>query len=167
MIPIRCRISLFLTFFWFSNPALTQAVKPGEKNNLQTHLPKVFLIGEYEQAYEELIGEYDLLLMIAFNNDMEKAYEIWASILIAMEEYARVQQFDLNGLKLWINLFLGADGSIQHIVYYPKPNSRNMAFEHLTAFLLSFSKTFQLKEPLPSKCSHYGSASFPTFLKRN
>jgi hypothetical protein len=160
-------IILIISCIWIPGQMQAQAAKPVERITAQGYLPKVFLIGEYEQPYEQLIGEYDLLLMSAFNNDMKKAYEVWTTILIDMEEYAKLQQFDLNGLKLWINLFLNADGTIQHIVYYPKPNSRNMSFDNLTAFMLSFAKTYQLKDLVQAKCSHYGSASFPTFLKKN
>ena len=130
------------------------------------NLPKSFLIGEYEQPYEQLINNYNQLLLTVCNNDMSRAYDIWAKVLSDMEDYSKQMNFNLNGLKLWMNMFFNADGTIQHIVYFPKPNSRNMQFEQLTAFLTSFCKYYNQKVPVAVKCSHYGSASFPIFDKR-
>jgi hypothetical protein len=133
----------------------------------QPNLPKVFMIGEYEKPYENMSVAYEKLLLHIYKDDMNRAFEAWTSVLISMEEYAKEVSFNINGLKLWMNVFFNVDGSIQHIVYFPKPNSRNMEFEHLTNFFTSFCKVYRFPNPIPEKCSHFGSASFPTFAKRN
>ncbi len=133
----------------------------------QAGLPRVFMIGEYEKPYENMSAVYDKLLLAIYQDDIDKAFRAWTSVLVSMEDYSREVSFNLNGLKLWMNVFFNVDGSIQHIVYYPKPNSRNMQFEQLTNFLISFCKVYHFKDPVPVKCSHFGSASFPTFAKRN
>lgn len=133
----------------------------------QKLLPRVFMIGEYEKPYDKLTSTYEKLLLHIYKDDIQKAFSGWTSVLISMEDYAKEASFNLNGLKLWMNVFFNIDGSIQHIVYYPKPNSRNMEFEQLTNFFISFCKTYRYPDPIPVKCSHFGSASFPTFMKRN
>jgi hypothetical protein len=107
------------------------------------NLPRVFMIGEYEKPYEKMSSVYSRLLLNVYHDDIDKAF------------------------SLWMNVFFNVDGSIQHIVYYPKPNSRNMQFDQLTNFLISFCNVYQFKDPIPNRCSHFGSASFPTFAKRN
>ncbi len=133
----------------------------------QPSLPRVFMIGEYEKPYENMSAGYEKLLLNIYKDDVDKAFYAWTSVLISMEDYAKEVSFNLNGLKLWINVFFNTDGTIQHIVYFPKPNSRNMEFEQLTNFFISFCKVYHFKDPIPVKCSHFGSASFPTFAKRN
>jgi hypothetical protein len=135
--------------------------KPQEGNAL----PRSFMIGEYEQPYENLINQYDKLLLTVCDNNMPRAFDLWNQVMADIEAYSIQNQFDLNGLKLWMNVFFNADGTIQHIVYFPKPNSRNMQFDKLTAFFAAFTKSYQLKPVLSSKCSHYGSASFPGVQK--
>lgn len=131
-----------------------------------SQLPRAFMIGEHEKMYESMMGRYDKPLLYLYQNDLQKAFQAWMGVLMDMEEYARKTSFDLNGLKLWINIFLNEDGSIQHIVYFPKPNSRNMPFEKLSQFLNQFIDTYRFKDPVNIKCSHFGSVSFPTFAKR-
>ncbi len=133
----------------------------------QTNLPRVFMIGEYEKPYESMSAGYDKMLLNAYGDDLTRAFYAWTSILMEMENYAREVHFDLSGLKLWMNVFINQDGTIQHIVYFPKPNSRNMEFELLTDFLNNFCKVYRFKDPLTVKCAHFGSASFPTFISRN
>lgn len=129
-------------------------------------LPRVFLLGEHERAYERMMGQYDKLLMQVYQEDMGKAYKIWSGFLMALEDQSKALGFELNGLKLWINVFFNPDGTIQHIVYFPKPNSKNMNFDQLTNFFLNFSKTYKLSDAVPFRCSHFGSAGFPTFLQK-
>ena len=94
---------------------------------------------------------------------MNKAYKLWVSLLKDLERFANDKDFDLKGTKIWINLFWNADGSIRNIVYYPKPNSKNMDFALLSDFLSYFAFSYQLALTNETPFSHYGSASFPTF----
>jgi len=84
-------------------------------------------------------------------------------LLSDMEQYAEKSDFDIKGIKIWLNVFWNPDGTIKHLVYFPKPNSRNMDFKLLTKFMEKFRTTYEM-ESLTAKCySHCGSASFPTF----
>ncbi|NOT36143.1 MAG: hypothetical protein HOP11_02065 [Saprospiraceae bacterium] len=138
----------------------------GDTKNSKPGLPTCFLTGEYELAYDLLLEEYDKALVTVCDNDNEKAYAIWSTILFDLSEYAKTTEMDLNGVKLWINIFFNNNGSIKHIVYYPKPNSRNMDFDKLTSFFTSFCNTYKVKETLKHKCMLSATASFPIFVKK-
>ena len=80
-----------------------------------------------------------------------------------IEKYAEKSEFDIKGIKIWLNVFWNSDGTIKHLVYFPKPNSRNMDFDLLTLYLGKFVENYKM-EALDRACfSHYGSAAFPTF----
>ncbi|MGB4969538.1 MAG: hypothetical protein WBO31_08405 [Saprospiraceae bacterium] len=161
-----CFNPLFLVFLFYAYTGIAQPAF-SNKNFQGEVLPKVFLIGEYEKPFEEMSSNYSTLLLNNYQDDLDKAFNGWTSVLVGMEDYANTISFDLRGLKLWVNIFFNVDGSIQHLVYYPKPNSKNMDFELLTNFFISFCNTYRFKDPISKKCSHIGSASFPTFSKRN
>lgn len=143
-----------------------QAAFPVAKYQEQANLPKAFLLGEYERPYEDLINVFEKSLLNSCNNDIIKTHEVWNSFLMEMEDYSKQVNFDLNGLKLYLNVFFNADGSIQNIVYFPKPNCKNITFDNLTTFMIAFTKTYHLKYPLTERCSHQSNASFPNFIKR-
>lgn len=124
---------------------------------------RAFLIGENEEHFESLVIEHSEQLLNVCNNSMDKAYDSWVSLLKDLEGFAEDRQFDLKGTKIWINIFWNADGSIRNIVYYPKPNSKNMDFALLSDFLSDFASSYQFTLTNEKPFSHYGSASFPTF----
>lgn len=126
-------------------------------------LPAVFQIGQNEEAYESLVSECSNPLLTVCNDSMDLAYRTWMLMLSDMEQYAERSEFDIKGIKIWLNVFWNADGTIKHLVYFPKPNSRNMDFDLLTLFLGKFVKAYKM-DALDSSCfSHIGSAAFPTF----
>ncbi len=129
-------------------------------------MPKVFLIGENEAEYEELVTECNTMLLSVCKDSMNVAYSNWLTMLSDMEEYAKTVDYDIKGVKIWINVFWNGDGTLKHIVYYPKSTSRNMDFEELSAFFSSFINNYQLPVKHYSCYSHYGSATFPTFSRR-
>jgi hypothetical protein len=131
----------------------------------QTSLPEVFLIGEHEAEYESKIKDYNVLLLTVCNNSMDEAYDKWSGMLIQMEEYADSIDYDIKGAKIWINVFWNKSGTIDHIIYYPKPNSKNMDFDRFTAFLKEFTTMYQMEVESTANFSHYGSASFPTHAR--
>ena len=126
---------------------------------------KVSLIGENEKEYEQMMSQCSTPLLFVTNNSMDEAYYLWTSMLSKMETEASAIGLDIKGIKVWMNLFWESDGSIKKIVYYPKPKSKNMDFEQLTAFLESFSMDFNLDVDHETCFSHYGSASFPAVIK--
>lgn len=134
-------------------------------------LPLVFLIGEKEAAYEDLVEECSEPLFSISDNSMDKAYGSWLGMLHDIEVFAVEDSFDIKGVKIWINTFWNGDGSIKHIAYYPKPNSKNIDYDKMTIFLKKFSAQYRFKESFEKCFSHYGSATFPThaqyYLEKN
>ncbi len=129
-------------------------------------LPKVFLIGEYADEFEIASAEYSLQLMDACEQDMNKAYFKWLSMLQEMEDYADGLDFEIKGVKMWIKVFWDKDGTIDHIAYYLKPNSRNVNVDRLSAFFSSFMNQYQFPLEAKEKFSNYGSAAFPIVSRR-
>lgn len=108
-----------------------------------------------------MMSECSTPLLYIADNSMEKAYDIWTGMLSDMTSKASDQGLDIKGVKLWINLFWEADGSIKKIVYYPKPKSKNMDFDQLTAFFQTFADDYNLDIDYESCFSHLGTAAFP------
>ena len=104
--------------------------------------------------------------MSVYQNDIDRAYNGWASCLMDMEDYAATLDFDLKGIKLWLNLYFNPDGTIAHLSWFPKPNSRNVPDEHLTAFFKNFVNQYRLPVTAEKGFQHSTSASFPTFFQR-
>jgi len=123
------------------------------------------MIGQNEIKYEDLVAKCSNPLLTVCQDSMDLAYRRWMGLLSDMEQYAEKSDFDIKGIKIWLNVFWNPDGTIKHLVYFPKPNSRNMNFDNLTKFMFKFMDNYAM-ESLDSKCySHYGSASFPTFAE--
>ena len=127
-------------------------------------LPKVFLIGEHEAQYNKMIANSPDLLMSVCKNDMDKAYAKWLSFLVGLEKAAIENDVNINGVKIWINVFWDEKGAIKHIAFYPKPNSKNMEYEYLSALLKEYAGTFEVGLENTKMFAHYGSASFPSFI---
>ncbi|MEO1262145.1 MAG: hypothetical protein AAFZ15_25290 [Bacteroidota bacterium] len=125
-------------------------------------LPKVFTLGDHSSKYEELMPGYQSLLE-ACEGDMQVAHKKLYSMMKEMEAFAKVVDFDLDGVKAWMHFFFKSDGSIQHIGFHLKPNSRNVDTQKVNTFLKNFSKqyTFPINTDLPF--SHYSTFSFPVF----
>lgn len=132
-----------------------------------TILPPVFLIGEFENQYNELIQDYETLLFTVCDFDMDAAFSKWQSMLREMDSFAKQNDVDLDGVKVWLNVFLEKNGKISHLAYYLKPMSKNIDQAELSAFFKTFIKDYRF--PLLSKgnYSHYGTASFPVYPIRS
>lgn len=128
------------------------------------NLPKVFLIGEHDKAYAEMLETKPELLLNVCEGKMDSAFQVWGNLLVEMEQKALEQNFEINGIKVWINIFWGPDGRIKHISYYPKPNSKNLDYHEFSTFLYEFVATYQPQLTYSKSFAHYGSTSFPTFL---
>lgn len=127
-------------------------------------VPVTFLISEDDDAYGNLVSQTQTSLLEVCDNAMDKAYKKWIYMLADLEEEADRQGFDVKGLKIWMNVFWNPDGSIDHIVYYPKPNSKNIDYNLFTKFLDSFAENYVMDVRTDRGFAHYGSASFPTFV---
>ena len=125
-------------------------------------LPEVFMIGDHELEYESLVVECSDILLNVCDDSMEEAYEHWLLMLHDIEKYALEQDIEIRGIKLWLNVFWNTDGTIKHLVFYPKPNCRNMDFDELSDFFADFTIDYNFTKENANCFAHYGSASFPT-----
>ncbi|HMW38912.1 MAG TPA: hypothetical protein PKD30_08095 [Saprospiraceae bacterium] len=128
-------------------------------------LPNSFLIGEHELAYDAILERYAKGLVAICGNDNDKAFMIWSSILADLVEFSKANNIELNGLKLWMNIFFNDNAGIDYIVYYPKPNSKNMDFDKLTELFINFCRSYKMKVKLGERCILNANASFPLTVK--
>ena len=128
-------------------------------------LPSVFMIGEFELQYESMVVDCSELLLGVCDDSMDEAYKEWLLMLKDIEDYAVSQEFEIRGIKTWLNIFWNEDGTIKHLVFYPKPNSRNMDFEELRQFFASFVAQYTFSKSFEDCFAHYGSAKFPSFAE--
>lgn len=134
--------------------------------NPADHFPAVLIIGDDPDTFESLSGIYKTNLLTACRNNMDLAFSNWMEMMMKIEAYAEKTEFDINGTKMWIKFFWGSDGTIEHIAYHLKPNSRNADLRNLTEFFERFMKAYKFPISFDANYSHYASASFPTFYKR-
>lgn len=151
-------IALLACVFWLANAQYQPVQQEGR-------ITPVGLIGEYEDAFETLAKQHPGILLGVCGKDMDIAYEKWTDMLVAMEDYAERISYDIDGLKTYFYIFWNADGSIRHLAFYPKANSRNIPVEELRAFFKGFVTEYAMSIVASEGYSHYGSASFPTHAR--
>ncbi len=157
------RLVAFFAFIAFI--CINQKLLAQQKSNADTQIASVFYIGENEKGYEKLVQSYDELLFTVCDNNMDQAFEYWSVLLKDIEEYASKSNLDLKGVKLWLNVFWAKNGKIDYIVFYPKPNSKNLDYDTVQNILKRFVDVYQSPIKYSTKFSHYGSAAFPVFSK--
>ncbi|MEL7220990.1 MAG: hypothetical protein AAGJ93_06705, partial [Bacteroidota bacterium] len=72
-------------------------------------LDKIFVLGTDEQRYEQLVGSYSQSLLEATKGDITQAFEGWLDMQKALDSYAAAQNYDLNGVKIWLHVFWATD----------------------------------------------------------
>jgi hypothetical protein len=154
----------FITVFMFLAGCAVYG-QTSVKSNPQMGLPSVFILGEYDKQYNETVPAYGSLLD-ACNGDMQVAYNKLMSLMQEMEAYAALEQYDLKGINAWMHLFFKPDGSIEHIGFHLKPNSRNVSTDRLKEFLEGFARQYKFPLSAGSKFSHYSSFSFPVVVNQ-
>ena len=128
-------------------------------------LPPVFTMGEYDEEYELLAVECHTGLLELSGASMDQAYAYWLKELGEFEAFAKTEDFDIGGVKIWINFFWNPDGSIRHIVFTPKAESRNIDFSRFQDLLKAYAGFASIDIKTESCFSHSGSASFPTHAR--
>ena len=94
------------------------AQSPEQELRTISELPKVFMIGEYEDLYSSLYEQYPGILLHQTENDMDQAFEKWLHMLYSMEEYADKIDYDVKGLKVWLQVFFNKSGKIDYILFF-------------------------------------------------
>lgn len=147
---------------FFACMSFSASAQNGSTTLLQDgSLPKVFLIGQHEEEFEKLTVSYESDLLTVCESDMGIAFDKWMSMMEEMEAYSKQIEYDLNGVKAWFHFFWKADGSIEHIAYYLRPNSKNLDLDEMNAFLVSFMNNYKFPLVTETKYHHYTGAAFP------
>jgi hypothetical protein len=129
-------------------------------------LPVVFMLGQDDRSLDALKTEHELQLVAVCRNDMEMTYYLWLQMMKHMESYAVKVGYDLNGIKLWLHAFYNKDGSIHHLAFHPKPQSRSFKTEDMTAFLSGFVKTYKSPISADRPFQHYNVGYFPIMVEK-
>jgi hypothetical protein len=132
----------------------------------QTTLGRAFVLGENEQSYEQLASEYSMGLLQVSNNDMQAAFDNWINLLQAVDAYAAQIDYDIKGVKVYLHVFVAPDGTIDHIGFLPRPDSRNVSVDELRAFFSGFARSYRLPVTASQPFNHYAGATFPTLNER-
>lgn len=129
--------------------------------------PAVFQLGDNEQLYNDLAREYSQTLLEAAGNDLQLAFNYWLDLMVKVEGYADQIKYDVNGIKLWLHVFFNADGSIDHVGYLLRDDSKNVDPAELSAFFKGFLKNGnKIAVSSSKKFSFYTGATFPTYVQR-
>ena len=128
----------------------------------ETSLPVIFQLGDFEKEMDKQSMVHKAQLLTACEFDIEMAYGKWISMIKEMEAYSNRIDFDIKGVKVWLNVFYNPNGKIAHIGFYLKPNSKNIDRTEFGAFLKSFVNNYTFPHTFDQPFSHYGSAGFPT-----
>lgn len=125
-----------------------------------TALPLVFNLGDDQPAYgRETISHY-ISLSQACDNDMKVAFGRLSEMVSCMEEFARQQRLDLNGVRAWMHFFWSENGKLEHIGFYLKPGSRQIDEDTFADFLRDFTLRYRMVVSTDQKFAHYASFSF-------
>lgn len=132
----------------------------------QDEAPMVFVLGEDEKVYEMLNEAHSQTLLEVANFDTEKAFDYWMDMMKQMEAHAKKLRFDIKGTKLWLHAFWNEDGSLAHIGFMLRPESRNISQLELAAFFKTFMPKYKLPTTSGRKFSHYTGANFPIYSEK-
>ena len=138
----------------------------GQLSAQSDELAPVFMLGEQEEAYEQIKQEYSQTLLEVTDYDSQKAFQNWMDMMVAMEDYAEKVKFDVNGLKIWLHAFWNEDGTLSHIGYLLRPDSRNVNTLELAAFLKTFMQRYEFPLSSSKPFSHYTGANFPIYSQK-
>lgn len=129
-------------------------------------LDKIFLLGTEEQTYERYTGEYSQSLLEAASGNITQAFESWLDMQQAIDAYSKSQAYDLNGVKIWLHVFWGTNGQIDHLGFLLRPDSRFVDTNELKVLLAGFIENYRFRITSAAKFSHYTGATFPTLSQR-
>lgn len=155
--------SLYLMSLVFACVQVVFAQQADDLSDLPLKMPLVSLIGEDEDIFAALAETHGDIFLEVCHNDMDLAYDKWMDMLVAIEDYSVEINYDIRGVKTYLYVFWNADGTVKHLAFYPKANSRNIPIAELKAFFKGFAKDYKMPVVSENGYSHYASGSFPTF----
>ena len=150
-------------FFVFSLLLISMSLSAQKSiEHEERNTPIAFQISQEPDIFENLSATYNKGLLDVCENDIKKAHQEWSSMLSEIEAFAATQNFDINGVKMWLKVFWNADGSIEHIAFHLKPSSKNIDRVKMQNFLEDFANSYGNNLKSTFSYSQYSSASFPT-----
>jgi hypothetical protein len=153
------RYWLLSTILWYLSCLNT--IVFGQSDSL---LPVVFYIGEHEKLYEKMIGETPVSLYSVHDNNPEATMKYWNEWFKSFEDYAESKNKSVYGIKVWINVFWKEDGHINHIAFYPKPDSAHRNYDEFKVLLKDFiQKSHYPRISFSQSFCHFGSIQFPVY----
>ena len=129
-------------------------------------LPEVFRLGQNEEGYEVAKQDYQQTLLEVSNYDTQVAFNHWMDMMQELQKHADKVNVDLKGVKVWLHAFWNTDGSVAHLGYLLRPDSRNVNELELAAVLKIFMKKYKFPVTSGKKFSHYTGANFPIYSEK-
>lgn len=133
---------------------------------LSAQMSKAFELGTDEVHYEQLVGNHSQSLLEATGGNITQAFEGWLDMQQAIDAYATSQNYDLNGVKVWLHVFWAPDGAIDELGFLLRPDSRFVDKAELKALFAGFIQQYRLPVQSGRGFNHYTGATFPTISKR-
>ncbi|MGB3547041.1 MAG: hypothetical protein WBA17_08695 [Saprospiraceae bacterium] len=140
--------------------AATIAVSAQEK------VPTIFQLSDVEKLNAQLQEQYPQDFFTAVDNDFGRAEGIYLEVMKSVDAFARSINYDIDGMKVWIQFFIGTDGSIQHLGFQLRPESRNMDVSEIKAFFKAYIEKNRFPLTADQPFNYYTRATFPTIARR-
>ena len=128
-------------------------------------LPQVFQMGEHPEGYERLFIEHETPLFTVCNEDFDSTFRVWFDMVLAMQNFAEENNYDINSIKLAISVFWEPDGSIRHLAYTLMADSKHIQTDMLTAFLSVFCHDYVLPTKHTHRFFHDGQVGWPVITR--
>lgn len=87
--------------------------------------------------------------------------------MMDLEDYADAKGLDIRGAKLWLKVYFNENGKLEHLAFYPKPNSKNIPSEQLIALFKNFVRDYHAPVIWEKGYQHSTNVSFPTYYSRS
>lgn len=156
------------SFLFFTGVAVSaQSIASQDVVQNGAGLPRVFLLGDFDGTpFEQLKSTHETTLYAACHNDAESAYYCWVHLLKHLESFSQQRNYDITGVKMWLYVFWNKDGTVSHMAYYLKPNSKFVNTDDITNLLTAFCESYKLPLIAEKNYSNYNSATFPVNMEK-
>lgn len=128
-------------------------------------LPTVVNLTAQDSLVEVLNQQYPASLLVASDTSLSKMRATWEDMLIQLEQLSKQEKVDLRGVRLWLKVYWGTDGRIEHLAYQLQPRSLNISHVELQALLRYFVQQYRPALRYKADFAHQTAVSFPTFLQ--